>query len=98
MKILALEVDVPGVDEKAFTDDLLKEEAGHAWKLHQSGVIRELYFRADRHTAVLVLECASLDEAKAVLSTLPLVRRALIDFEIIPLSAYAGFARLFERE
>jgi hypothetical protein len=48
MKILALEVDVPGVDEKAFTDDLLKEEAGHAWKLHQSGVIRELCFRADR--------------------------------------------------
>jgi hypothetical protein len=54
-----------------------------------------LYFRADRHEAVLVLECADVDEARSVLNTLPLVREQLIGFELIPLKAYPGFARLF---
>jgi muconolactone delta-isomerase len=95
MKILALEKDLPGVSESRFTDEILKEEASRAWQLHQSGVIRELYFRADRDAAVLMLECASLDEARTVLSTLPLVKGKLIDFDVIPLVAYPGFARLF---
>jgi muconolactone delta-isomerase len=96
MKIIALEVDVPGVNPEAITDELLKEEAARAWEMHQSGVVRELYFRADRHAAVLVLECADQDEARTILSSLPLARRGLIDFELIPLVAYPGFARLFE--
>ncbi len=34
--------------------------------------------------------------AQAVLETLPLVREKLIEFELIPLKPYPGFARLFE--
>jgi muconolactone delta-isomerase len=98
MKVLALEVDVPGVDPEAYTEELLKEEAERVWELHQSGVIRELYFRADRSAAVLMLECAHPNEARTVLSTLPLVCRGVIDFDVVPLVAYPGFARLFERE
>jgi hypothetical protein len=63
--------------------------------LHQTGVIRELYFRADRNEAVLVLECVSVMEAQETLATLPLVNAGLISFEVIPLKAYPGFARLF---
>jgi len=63
--------------------------------LHQSGIIRELYFRADRNEAVLMLECASLIEAQEILAILPLVKAELISFEVIPLKAYPGFARLF---
>jgi muconolactone delta-isomerase len=96
MKILALEKDVPGIPDDAFTDDVLKEEAGRAWELHQTGVIRELYFRADRDAAVLVLECENVPQAQTVLSTLPLVKKGLIDFEIIPLTPYTGFQRLFQ--
>jgi hypothetical protein len=66
-----------------------------AWELYQAGVIRELYFRTDEPSAVLVLECADVDEARSVLATLPLVNAGLIDFELIPLRAYPGFARLF---
>ena len=58
-------------------------------------MIRETYFRQDRSTAVLILECADATEAEAVLQTLPMVRAGLITFEIIPLVAYPGFARLF---
>jgi muconolactone delta-isomerase len=98
MKILAIEHEVPGVADNAFTPALGKAEAARAWALHQEGVIRELYFRADRHEAVLVLECADADDARAVLGTLPLVEAGLIAFEVIPLVAYPGFARLFGAE
>jgi muconolactone delta-isomerase len=95
MKILALEKDVPGVAEDQFTDDILKAEARKAWELYQSGILRELYFTADTHEAVLVLECETADEARRRLSELPLMRAGLIDFRIIPLVAYPGFERLF---
>jgi muconolactone delta-isomerase len=98
MKILALECDIPGITDDRFTEGILREEATHAWELHQSGVIRELYFRGDRQAAVLVLECESAEEARSVLETLPLVREGLIGFDVIPLTAYPGFARLFTRK
>jgi hypothetical protein len=97
MKILALETDVPGVDDDAFTPSRLREEATQAWALYQAGTLRELHFRADRSAAVLVLECADVAEARRVLDTLPLVRERLIDFEIVPLAPYPGFERLFEQ-
>ena len=95
MKLLALERDVPGVVAAQFTSEILRAEASRAWALHQAGVIRELYFRADAHAAVLVLECADAAEAEAALAGLPLVAAGLISFEVIPLTAYPGFARLF---
>jgi muconolactone delta-isomerase len=98
MKILALEKNVHGIPDSAFTDDLLKKEAARAWELHRAGVIRELYFRADRHEAVLVLECDNVNEARSIVATLPLVSGGLIDFEIIPLIPYTGFERLFQQE
>jgi hypothetical protein len=72
-------------------------EARKAWELHQAGIIRELYFRADRNEAVLVLECASSVEAQGILAELPFVRERLIAFELIPLKAYPGFERLFSK-
>ncbi len=36
-----------------------------------------------------------ISEARAALATLPLVREGLIDFELVPLAPYPGFARLF---
>ena len=95
MKILALENEVPGTAAVAFTPQLLKEEAARVWELQQSGVLREIYFRADRTDAVLILECADAIEAQRMLGKLPLVREGLIGFEVIPLKPYPGLARLF---
>jgi len=97
MKILALEHELPGASPQAF-QDLAKEEARKAWELHQAGVIRELYFRADRDTAVLILECRSVEEAASLLAGLPYVAQGLIDFELVPLKAYPGFERLFDNK
>jgi muconolactone delta-isomerase len=95
MKILAIERELPGATDEAF-QPLLKPEARRAWELYQGGVMRELYFNANSHTAVLVLECWDVAEARQVLAGLPLVEHGLIEFEIIPLVAYPGFERLFE--
>ena len=94
MKILALEKEVPGVPDEAY-EPYLRAEALKAWELHQAGIVRELYFRADWPGAVLVLECADIVAAEAALSALPLVKQGLIRFDFIPLRAYPGFERLF---
>ncbi len=97
MKILALEKELPGVQPEQFAL-LLESEARGIWSLYQSGSIRELYFRLDRSEAVLILESVSVDEARNVLSRLPLVQAGLIQFELIPLIPYPGFSRLFGRK
>lgn len=94
MKILALEKEHPSATADQFRP-LLKPEAARVWELHQSGLVREIYFEANRHTAVLILECADMEDAQRVLASLPLVAAKLIEFDIIPLVPYDGFARLF---
>lgn len=98
MRILAIEKPVPGVGEAAFTPELAAAEARRAWELHQAGTIRDLYFRADESSAVLVLECEDVASARAALASLPLVAAGLIEFEVLPLRAYPGFGRLFAPE
>lgn len=95
MKVLALEKPVSGASADAFTPELLAAEAAQVWKLYQEGLLREIYFRKDRHAAVLMLECADEVKARAALGALLLVQHRLIDFEVIPLAPYPGFARLF---
>jgi hypothetical protein len=95
MKILAIEHEAPHAEPGHFTRELLRAEAQRLWELQQEDVVREAYFRADRSEAVLVLECASEDAARALLETLPLVQAGLIAFELIPLRPYPGLARLF---
>ncbi len=97
MKILALEKELPEADAEEIRQ-LLPLEAWQAYQLYQAGWLRELYFRQDMHTAVLILECANLEEACSVLGSLPLIEEGLISFDLIPLVPYSGFARLFSQE
>jgi muconolactone delta-isomerase len=97
MTIIAIEREIPGVTEEQCAP-LLRAEAERAWDLYRGGVIRQLYFRADSPRAVLILECANVEEANAALRTLPLVAHDLIRFEVLPLAPYPGFARLFHSE
>ena len=97
MKILAIEKETPGLTAEDFKPHA-KAEAARVWELYQAGIVRELYFRQDRSEAVLVLECADIDEANRMLNSLPLVKAGLITFEVIPLGPYPGFARLFAQQ
>lgn len=95
MKILAIEKEFAGKTAEDFQLHL-EAEARRVWELYKEGVIREIYFRANRTSAVLILECENLEEAIEILSTLPLVQEDLIYFDFIPLAPYPGFERLFK--
>jgi hypothetical protein len=94
MKILAIEREVPDATSREYKP-YLEEEAYKVWELYQSGKFREIYFRQDQSSAVIILECDNPEEAKYLLELLPLVREGLITFEVFPLSPYPGFSRLF---
>ena len=90
MKILAIEQEIPGKTSSDFAPHL-QTEARHVWKLYQQGIIRELYFHAEDHIAVLMLECTDLNEAQQIIADFPLVKAGLITFQLIPLVPYDGF-------
>jgi hypothetical protein len=94
VQILALEVEKPGASSNDLKH-LLVDEAHAVWQLYQKDFIRTIHFRADRSTAVLMLECQGIEDAQSTLSKLPLVSAGLIEFEFIPLLPYPGFSRLF---
>ncbi len=96
MKILAIEREGPGCNPDFF-QPLLKAEANRVWDLQQCGFVREIWFIASDHTAVIILECESVEDARAQLQKLPLVQAGLINFDLLPLVPYDGFARLFEK-
>lgn len=101
MEVLALEHDAAGaasVGDAAYTPELLRAEALRVWELTQDGVVRRTWFRDDRHAAVLLLEVADLAAAQDALATLPLVSAGLIEFDLVPLRAYPGLARLWGGE
>ena len=94
MKFIAMEDESSNTSSSDF-EPHLRNEAQRLWNLYQQDIVREAYFRADRHTAVLILECESLVQAQEFTSSLPLVQKGLIRFDLIPLAPYSGFSRLF---
>jgi hypothetical protein len=94
MRILAIERGVEGKTAEDF-EPHLEAETRRVWELYTKDVIREIYFRADERSAVVLLECEGIEEAEEHLSTLPLVRGEVIRFDLIPLVPYPGFERLF---
>lgn len=94
MKFLAIEDELLPIDA-AVDAELLREEARAVLRLHNEGLLREIYFD-DRHCAVLVLECADADEAGRVLDMLPLVHEGRISFSRTALHPYTGFNRLLD--
>jgi hypothetical protein len=95
MKILAIEKEYDGKTVEDFQPHL-EAEAKQVWELYKKGFIREIYFRADQKSAILILECKNIEEAKEKLALLPLVMEGLIYFELIPLAPYPGYERLFK--
>lgn len=73
-------------------------EAARAFELVAAGVVRSVHLCPERPGSMLVLECASLDEARARLATLPMVREGLIEFELSRLLPYTGLRALFADE
>lgn len=97
MKIIAIDRILPTATEDKIRDTVMLE-AFHTWALYSKEVIREMYFRKDRPGVVLVLECASAQEARQLLNTFPLVKAGVIEFDVIPVGHFVPFATLLSKE
>jgi muconolactone delta-isomerase len=79
-----------------FTDEQIAEflepEAERVRQLYTQGILRRVFSRGDVKGAVVELECASLEEAKQILESLPFAQQKMINIEIVPLLPYRGFA------
>ena len=94
MKILATSTDTPNANWMG-RDDMLRKEAMRIWELQKAGTIREIWFTATDHNAVIVMECESVEAAERLVCDFPLVREGLVDFTCVQLVAYDGYERLF---
>lgn len=95
MKILAIEKDIDGVNwsnEK----DTLESEARHVYQLYLTGSLREIFFN-EHHNAIIIMECESIEKAREILNSLPLVKKGMIKFDVMQLNPYTGYDRIIKQ-
>jgi hypothetical protein len=63
---------------------LLPQEVRDTIALYLKDVIRDFYFRSDISGVVFMMECDSVDEARAELAELKLVKEGIVTFNLIP--------------
>lgn len=77
---------------------LAQAEAAAAHRLIAAGTIRSVHMCPERPGSMIVLECASVEEARAHLAQLPMVQAGLIAFDLSRMLPYTGYAALFRDE
>jgi muconolactone delta-isomerase len=68
---------------EAFTTTLLESEAQRVRELYAAGVIRQIWRRADKPGACILVEAASEDEAQEAMASLPLAQRDMLELQIL---------------
>jgi hypothetical protein len=66
---------------------VIPEEIQATVKLYLDGKIREWYSRGDGKGVIFLVDAKSVDEARALMETLPLAKERLMDHEYIPVGA-----------
>jgi hypothetical protein len=74
--------------------DVMPAEIRATVKLYLDGQIRQWYSRGDGRGVVLFLDVKTVDEAHAVMETLPLAKENLMDHEYIPVGPLMPLAGL----
>ena len=64
---------------------VMQTEVRDTVQLYLDGKIQQWYARGDGKGVVFLLDCKSVDEAKAILEGLPLVKHNFASFEYMPL-------------
>jgi hypothetical protein len=72
----------------------VQEEVTGVIRMYLDGKIDQWYSRADGRGVFLFFRSKSVDEVKALLAPLPLVKAGYVDIEYIPLCPYRGLAAL----
>lgn len=81
---------------ESFTDEqfapMLEPEAEAVRDLYARGLVRSIWSREDKLGAVTLLEADSLDHARAIVESYPMMLCGMLELEaLIPLRGYRGF-------
>ncbi|SFS04616.1 hypothetical protein SAMN05421771_0948 [Granulicella pectinivorans] len=83
-RILAILTIKPGVQRSEFAK-LMPDEVKATVRLYLEGKISEWYARGDGKGVVFLMDCATVDEAKALTAELPLDKAGYAEFTFMPL-------------
>ena len=72
-----------------------KEEAKAVWQHVAADRFRRVSFGKDRPIAVIEVEAADVEAARASIATLPIVKAGHVDVELIPVGPYRQLEALF---
>jgi len=77
---------------EAFTPDLLAREGQRVRQLYASGILRQIWKRADTPGASILWEAATESEVQAAIESLPIYQAGMLEIQaLIPLEPYPGF-------
>jgi muconolactone delta-isomerase len=77
---------------EAFTPALAAQEAGRVKALYASGLLRQVWKRADTPGAAILWEAASEAVVRAAIASLPIYQAGMLEIEaVVPLEPYPGF-------
>ena len=89
MQLLANSRLRPGVTRERFIEYIKRGIAPESWELVQKGVIQQwLWKPGDAPGLVVFLNCASLEEARALAGAAPIVTDGIVEFEIDPVDLF----------
>jgi len=72
--------------------DLIAEESNRVREMYAAGSVRAIWRRKDMPGSLILLEAASEDEARALVGSLPLATRGMLEFVVVTeLEPYPGF-------
>ncbi len=83
----------PGVTQEQIVK-VMPQEVRDTVRLYLDGKIEQWYSRGDGKGVVFLLDCKTVDEAKAVLEALPLAKGNLVSFEYMTLGPLTPLRQL----
>lgn len=86
--VLATLTVKPGINQNELMK-VMPTEVRDTVRLYLDGKIQQWYARGDGKGVVFLLDCTTVDEAKAILEGLPLAKGNLASFDYMPLGPLA---------
>jgi muconolactone delta-isomerase len=77
---------------EAFTAELVAAEGQRVKAMYASGILRQIWKRADTPGAAILWEAGSEAEVRAAIESLPIFEAGMLELTaLVPLQPYAGF-------
>jgi muconolactone delta-isomerase len=78
---------------EAFTPELVAHESQRVRALYASGILRQIWKRADQPGAAILWEALNETEVREAIGTLPIFKAGMLEIiALVPLEPYPGFA------